>query len=151
VPEDGGVPAAGGSPAAGPVAGLDHIALPLRDVDAMVRFYRALGLHVTENPYLVQVYAGDQMINFHRPEVWQGGLDLRAHAATPPCGDVCFVWEGSVASLRSLLDGAGVEVVEGPVPREGGRRAAATSVYVRDPDGNLVEFLSYREADGHGG
>ncbi len=142
------MPEDGGAPGAGAIAGLDHIALPLRDVDAMSRFYRSLGLEVTENPYLVQVHAGSQMINFHRPEVWQGGLDLRAAAATPPCGDVCFVWEGSVASLRSLLDSAGVEIVEGPVPREGGRRATGTSTYVRDPDGNLLEFLSYREVDG---
>ena len=42
-----------------------------------------------------------------------------------------------------MLDDAQVEVVEGPVPREGGRRADASSVYVRDPDGNLLEFMIY--------
>ncbi|MBV8952213.1 MAG: hypothetical protein JOZ99_15150, partial [Actinobacteria bacterium] len=75
------------------VRGFDHVALPMRDTEAMGAFYRALGLTVTENDYLVQVYVGDQMINFHRPAVWQReAFDLRALAATPPCGDLCFVW-----------------------------------------------------------
>jgi catechol 2,3-dioxygenase-like lactoylglutathione lyase family enzyme len=116
------------------------------DTDAMVAFYRSLGCTVAENPHVVSVYVGDQMINFHRPTTWQReDLTLRAPAAVPPCGDVCFVWEGSPESLRSLLDAAGAEVIEGPVAREGGRRASASSVYVRDPDGNLVEFMIYLE------
>jgi catechol 2,3-dioxygenase-like lactoylglutathione lyase family enzyme len=127
------------------VAGLDHVSLPMRDTDAMVDFYRSLGFDVVENPYVVSVYVGSgQMINLHRPETWQrDGFTLRAPAAQPPCGDVCFVWEGSADALRHRLDEVGATVVEGPVPRQGGRRADATSVYVRDPDGNLVEFMVY--------
>ena len=126
------------------VAGFDHVSLPLRDIEAMTAFYKALGLQVTENDYLVQVYVGDQMINFHRPSIWQReGFTLKAPAATPPCGDLCFVWDGPASALRDLLAGAGAAVIEGPVERQGGRRAAGTSVYVRDPDGNLLEFLSY--------
>lgn len=113
------------------------------DAEAMAEFYRSLGLEVTESPHVVQVHVGDQMINFHRPEVWQGDFPLRAPAAKPPCGDVCLVWEGSVESLHALLDQVGTRIIEGPVPREGGRRVTASSVYVRDPDGNLLEFLSY--------
>jgi catechol 2,3-dioxygenase-like lactoylglutathione lyase family enzyme len=41
----------------------------------------------------------------------------------------------------------GAEIEEGPVERHGGRRAAASSVYVRDPDGNLLEFMIYPPAD----
>jgi catechol 2,3-dioxygenase-like lactoylglutathione lyase family enzyme len=127
------------------VRGFDHVALPMRDTDAMAAFYRALGLTVTENTYLVQVYVGDQMINFHRPSVWERGFDLRAPAAMPPCGDLCFVWEGAASSLQAALDRAGAEVIEGPVERQGGRQATGTSVYVRDPDGNLLEFMTYPE------
>jgi len=128
------------------IAGFDHVSMPLQHTEAMVAFYRALGLDVAEKQHLVSVYVGDQMINFHRPEVWQRkGFTLRAPAATPPCGDLCFVWDGSAESLHALLDEAGAEIIEGPVAREGGRRADASSVYVRDPDGNLVEFLIYRE------
>lgn len=116
----------------------------MQHAEAMVAFYRSLGLRVAEHPHVVSVYAGDQMINLHRPEIWQKSAStLRAPAATPPCGDLCFVWSGSPDSLGRLLDAAGVDVIEGPVPREGGRRAAASSVYVRDPDGNLLEFMIY--------
>jgi catechol 2,3-dioxygenase-like lactoylglutathione lyase family enzyme len=101
-------------------------------------------LEVAENPHAVSVYVGKQMINFHRAATWQReGFTLRAPEAKPPCGDLCFVWDGSVKSLNALLDEAGAEIIEGPVSRQGGRRAAASSVYVRDPDGNLLEFMIY--------
>jgi catechol 2,3-dioxygenase-like lactoylglutathione lyase family enzyme len=131
------------STSAGAVIGFDHVALPMKNTDATIAFYRSLGLPVTEGPYLVQVYLGEQMINFHRPEVWQGNVSLRAPAALPPCGDLCLVWEGSEDSLRERLGRAEAEIIEGPVEREGGRRLAASSLYVRDPDGNLIEFMSY--------
>lgn len=129
----------------GAVLGFDHVALPMMNTEAMITFYRSLGLPVAESRYLVQVYLGDQMINFHRPEVWQGDVSLRAAAASPPCGDLCSVWEGSHESLTELLGRPEVEIIEGPVEREGGRRVVASSVYVRDPDGNLIEFITYPE------
>jgi catechol 2,3-dioxygenase-like lactoylglutathione lyase family enzyme len=134
---------------AGTVVGFDHVALPLQDPQAMKAFYRALGLEVKENEFLVQVYIGNQMINFHRPEVWQRKFALRAPAATPPCGDLCFVWSGSADALARLLHEAGADVEEGPVEREGGRQSVGSSVYVRDPDGNLLEFLTYLEDGAH--
>jgi catechol 2,3-dioxygenase-like lactoylglutathione lyase family enzyme len=117
----------------------------MQDPHAMMAFYRALGLVVKENAYLVQVYIGNQMINFHRPEVWQREFSLRAPAATPPCGDLCFVWDGPADALTQLLERAGAAIEEGPVEREGGRQAVGSSVYTRDPDGNLLEFLTYVE------
>ena len=50
----------------------------MQNTEAMITFYRSLGFQVDENPHLVQVYVGDQMINFHRPELWQRGFSLRA-------------------------------------------------------------------------
>jgi len=134
----------------GSVVGFDHVALPMQDPEATIAFYQALGLEVKENEYLVQVYIGNQMINFHRPEVWQREFALRAPAAKPPCGDLCFVWAGPAAGLTQLLDRAGARVEEGPVEREGGRQSVGSSVYVRDPDGNLLEFLSYVEEGSDG-
>jgi catechol 2,3-dioxygenase-like lactoylglutathione lyase family enzyme len=126
------------------IAGFDHVSLPLQDTDAMVTFYRSLGCDVAEHKAVVSVYVGDQMINFHRPATWQReGFTLRAPNALPPCGDLCFVWEESPESLTALLDAAGATIIEGPVARQGGRRADASSVYVRDPDGNLLEFMIY--------
>ena len=130
----------------GSIDGFDHVSLPMRDTEAMVGFYRSLGLDVAEHPHVVSVDVGDQMINLHRPETWQReGFTLRAPAAKPPCGDLCFVWDGSAESLHALLDKVGAAIIEGPVERQGGRQADASSVYVRDPDGNLVEFMIYGE------
>src|SRR6185437_12050323 len=102
-------------------------------------FYRALGCDVAEHPHVVSVYVGNQMINLHRPETWKrDGFTLRAPRAVPPCGDLCFVWEGTADALHAMLAGAGAAIEEGPVARQGGRRADATSVYARDPDGTLL-------------
>jgi catechol 2,3-dioxygenase-like lactoylglutathione lyase family enzyme len=126
------------------IAGFDHVSLPMNDTAATVAFYRALGFDVAEHKAIVSVYAGNQMINFHRPAIWtREGFTLRAPNAQPPCGDVCFVWNGTDDALHALLRGAGVEIEEGPVAREGARRAPAMSVYARDPDGNLLEFMTY--------
>jgi catechol 2,3-dioxygenase-like lactoylglutathione lyase family enzyme len=130
-------------PASG-IRGFDHIALPMQNTDAMLAFYRGLGLQVSENATACSVYIGSQMINFHRPATWQREtFTLRAPAAKPPCGDLCFVWDGTAESLKAMLDRAGAKIIEGPVARQGGRQKAASSVYVRDPDGNLLEFMIY--------
>ena len=144
----GAVAASRGAPAlaqpANRVRGFDHVALPMQNTDAMLAFYRGLGFEVRESAAACSVYIGSQMINFHRPTRWQdASFTLRAPAAKPPCGDLCFVWDGTAAALRSWLDGVKATVVEGPVPRQGGRKAEGSSVYVRDPDGNLLEFMIY--------
>jgi catechol 2,3-dioxygenase-like lactoylglutathione lyase family enzyme len=142
------VAAAGASGAlaqsAGSVRGFDHVALPMQNTDAMLAFYRGLGFQVVENQTACSVYFGDNMINFHRPATWQReSFTLRAPAARPPCGDLCFVWDGTADSLKAMLDRAGAKIIEGPVGRQGGRKKAASSLYVRDPDGNLLEFMIY--------
>jgi catechol 2,3-dioxygenase-like lactoylglutathione lyase family enzyme len=129
---------------AGAVAGFDHVALPMQNSDAMIAFYKALGFAINETPTVVSVYAGPNMINFHRPTLWQSTtFTLRAPAAQPPCGDLCFVWDGTAAHLATTLERVGAKVEVGPVGRQGGRRKAGTSTYVRDPDGNLLEFIIY--------
>lgn|SRR6185312_1684590 len=126
------------------VRGFDHVALPMQNTDAMLAFYRGLGFEVNEGAVACSVYIGGQMINFHRPATWQReSFTLRAPAAKPPCGDLCFVWDGTPDALKAMLDKAGAKIIEGPVARQGGRRKASSSVYVRDPDGNLLEFMIY--------
>jgi catechol 2,3-dioxygenase-like lactoylglutathione lyase family enzyme len=127
-----------------PVRGFDHVALPMQNTEAMVAFYRDLGFRITEREHAVSVHVADQMINFHRPARWQDPVfTLRAPAAKPPCGDLCFVWEGTPAALTAMLERARARVIEGPVERQGGRGKSGVSVYVRDPDGNLLEFMIY--------
>jgi catechol 2,3-dioxygenase-like lactoylglutathione lyase family enzyme len=133
--------------AAGSIRAFDHVAVPMRDDDAMIAFYRGLGLTVNEGAQICSVHFGDQKINLHRRQLWQREtFTLRAPAAEPPCGDFCFVWEGTRAELESTLERVAAVVIEGPVERQGGRdggAATGTSLYVRDPDGNLLEFISY--------
>lgn len=126
------------------ISGFDHVALPMEHTEEMLAFYRGLGLQVVESVSACSVYIGDQMINFHRPAHWKDkSFTLRAPAATPPCGDLCFVWDGTPESLKTMLNRAGAKLVEGPVERQGGRRKTGSSIYVRDPDGNLLEFMIY--------
>jgi catechol 2,3-dioxygenase-like lactoylglutathione lyase family enzyme len=131
-------------PQTSPIRGFDHVALPMRNVDMMLAFYRALGLHITEGAQACSVHVGSQMINFHRPSLWQNAtFTLRAPAASPPCGDLCFVWDDTPEALTALLARVGARIETGPVSRQGGRQATGSSVYVRDPDGNLLEFIRY--------
>ena len=128
------------------VGALDHVAVPMQNVEAMIDFYRGLGFAVRENASIVSVHFADQKINFHRPALWQRPtFTLRAPAAQPPCGDFCWVWNGSEAELRALVQRVGAAIeVEGQ--RDGGRDggdAVGQSIYIRDPDDNLLEFIRY--------
>ncbi len=138
--------AAAGTWQASEIGALDHVAIPIQNVEEMVSFYRALGFDVREAERIVSIHFGHQKINFHRPSLWQSGtFTLRAAAAQPPCGDFCWVWEGTRESLVEMLGRADAEIVtEGE--RSGGRdggTGVGQSVYTRDPDGNLLEFIRY--------
>ncbi len=129
---------------------LDHVAIPVNDMDAMLAFYTSIGFEVDDSlsSLMYSVCCGDMKLNLHLPKTWQSGkFDLRGPTAVPGCGDVCMVWEGSEADLEAMLSAASVEVIEGPVERVGGKDAGSavgTSRYVRDPDGNLLEYIIYR-------
>jgi catechol 2,3-dioxygenase-like lactoylglutathione lyase family enzyme len=126
------------------IRGLDHVAVPMQNTAAMLAFYRGLGLEITETPRACSVHVGSQMINFHRPETWQDPeFTLRAPGTKPPAGDFCVVWEGTRGELEALLESVGACVEEGPVERRGARKEMASSIYTRDPDGNLLEFMKY--------
>lgn len=142
------------------VRGIDHVALPTADAGRLLAFYRRLGFGVLGEAEwragtgsICAITCGDQKISVH-PETL---VALRGHpaylrgpTAEPGCGDLCFVWEGGIDGLLATLDEVGVEPIEGPVRREGGRAGGVTvgiSVYARDPDDNLIEFISYDPED----
>ncbi len=141
-----------------PVTGMDHVAIPAGDPEALMRFYRALGFSIVHEAEwrsgefpMFAIACGDQKINVHDPKLWQNPkFDLRGPTAEPGCGDFCFVWDGAAQSASEAIEAAGGELIEGPVGRVGGRSAGTDegmSVYTRDPDGNLVELISYRNDD----
>lgn len=136
-----------------PIAGIDHIALPTADGERFLAFYRRLGFSSTDEAEwragrypIFSIACGNNKINVHPPGFT---ANLRGPAAVPGCGDVCFVWEGGLTALLDLLAAAEVAPIHGPVDRIGGREvgtAAGVSVYLRDPDENLVEFICYDES-----
>jgi catechol 2,3-dioxygenase-like lactoylglutathione lyase family enzyme len=60
----------------------------------------------------------------------------------PGNSDLCFRWPGTIDAALAHLERNGVTVELGPVERSGGR-GAGMSVYFRDPDGSLLEFIAY--------
>ena len=133
------------------ISGIDHVAIPMALTDAMLVFYRGLGFKISED-YGGRVYAihcGDNKINLHTPDLWQSAkFSLRGHSARPGCGDFCFVWDGSEEDLHEILKYQNAALEEGPVKRKGGRGGGkdnGLSVYTRDPDNNLLEFIIYPE------
>ena len=137
-----------------PVAGFDHAAIPIGDPEAMIAFYRRLGFTIVGEEQwregtarIFSIQFGDSKINAHLPDFWSDpAFTLRGPTALPGCGDFCFVWDGTLEDLQAMLRSAEAEIVEGPVPRQGGRAggtAVGTSIYTRDPDRNLLEFIVY--------
>jgi catechol 2,3-dioxygenase-like lactoylglutathione lyase family enzyme len=111
------------------VASLDHLVLTVRDLDATLAFYGRLGMrHVEFAPGRHALAFGSQKLNLH---VAGHELEPKAAAPTPGSADLCF--------LVDELDVSGLDVIEGPVERTGAT-GTIRSVYVRDPDGNLVEL-----------
>jgi catechol 2,3-dioxygenase-like lactoylglutathione lyase family enzyme len=133
-----------------PVASFDHVAIPTAKPEEMIAFYGALGFSVPDLekwraagiPFF-SIHFGSQKINVHAPGVWQrSDFTLRGPTAQPGCGDLCFVWEGGADALRATLAAARAEIIAGPVELPGAR-GKGVSVYVRDPDANLLEFIIY--------
>lgn len=125
------------------VRGLDHIVLTVSDVDRTVDFYTSV-LGATAESFddgRRAVSFGVQKINLHPAD------DVYTpHAATPQpgSGDFCLVVDTAIATVTDRLREFDVDVVAGPVTKVGAR-GQMTSVYVRDPDGNLVELAHYDE------
>jgi catechol 2,3-dioxygenase-like lactoylglutathione lyase family enzyme len=127
--------------AAPPIDRLDHLVLTVASVDASVAFYtRVLGFaKVTLGAGRTGLSFGSQKINLHPVG---SAIEPRALRPMPGSADLCFVSATPIERFIAHLNVCGVAIVEGPVPRTGAL-GPMTSVYVRDPDGNLVEVASY--------
>lgn len=120
------------------VEGIDHVVLTVRDLDRACRFYtQVLGMRLEVSPEgRRSLHFGTQKINLH-----QAGREFEPKAAVPTPGsaDLCFLTRSATEEVLAHLHACGVDEVGGPVPRTGAR-GPIRSVYVRDPDGNLVEI-----------
>ncbi len=121
---------------------LDHCVIAVSDWERSNRFYRdVLGAELVELAYGRFAYRfGEQQLNVHGP-----GSTPHPRAADPVRpgnSDLCFRWAGTAEQAAAHLAEHGVEVEEGPVERQGAA-GRGRSVYFRDPDGSLLELISY--------
>ena len=129
---------------------IDHAVVMAADMERSITFYtdilggRARYLERFRSGKLpvLPIELGGAVINLQR-------LDQPAYlvAETLEAGtlDVCFRWDGTIAEAVEHLNEAGIEIIEGPAPRWAADGVWGQSVYFRDPDGNLLEFLSTAE------
>ena len=133
-----------------PTIGFDHIAMPTANAERLIAFYKRLGFAINDEAAwragqvgIFSIQVGDSKINVH-PEGYTA--TLRGPTAVPGCADLCFVWDGTAEECQEMLAAAGVEVIRGPGPRKGARAGGglpAVSLYARDPDQNLLEWMIY--------
>ncbi len=127
---------------------IDHVVLTCRDIAATIRFYtEVLGMReVTFGAGRKALAFGRQKINLHSVgQVAQGPAGSVAAVAarpTPGSADLCLIVSEPLAAVIAHLATCGVPVDEGPVTRTGAL-GPIESVYVRDPDGNLIELSRY--------
>jgi catechol 2,3-dioxygenase-like lactoylglutathione lyase family enzyme len=124
------------------IAGLDHLVLTVRDLAATVRFYvDGLGMELREFAGgRKALHFGVQKINLH---VAGREFEPKADQPTPGSADLCFLTERPLDEVARHLDRLGHPVIEGPVARTGAQ-GPIVSIYLRDPDGNLIELANPR-------
>lgn len=122
----------------------DHLVLTVADMNATIAFYsRVLGMQeITFGDQRRALAFGQQKINLHSV-----GRPIAPHAASPTPGsaDLCFIVAGGIEEVLAHLQTCGVALEAGPVPRTGAT-GPITSVYFRDPDGNLLEVATYDQS-----
>jgi catechol 2,3-dioxygenase-like lactoylglutathione lyase family enzyme len=120
------------------LASVDHIVLSTNDLEACLDFYtRVLGMKLeTYGQGRIALKFGPHKFNVHPPGFV---ASIRARVPTPGSLDLCFLADRPITDVIAKLKGCDVAIEEGPVERSGAR-GTIRSVYVRDPDGNLVEI-----------
>jgi catechol 2,3-dioxygenase-like lactoylglutathione lyase family enzyme len=119
----------------------DHCVVAVSDWERSNAFYRdVLGAELIARGAGWAYRFGAQQLNLHGPGV--DGEPVARDPVRPGNSDLCFRWDGPIEAAVEHLKHHAVEVELGPVPR-GGARGDGTSVYFRDPDGSLLELISY--------
>ncbi len=123
---------------------IDHLVLTVRDTDATCNFYaRVLGMQVvTFGGDRKALQFGNQKINLH-----QVGKEFKPKAlnATPGSADFCLITVTPLCKVIDYLISLSVELIEPNIVRRTGARGIIESIYLRDPDGNLIELSNYVE------
>jgi catechol 2,3-dioxygenase-like lactoylglutathione lyase family enzyme len=125
------------------IVGIDHLVLTVASIERTVAFYtRVLGLRAeTFGDGRWALHFGDQKFNLHAVG---HEFEPKADRPTPGSVDLCLVAATPLDEVVAALREHDVPIVEGPVDRTGAR-GRIRSVYVRDPDANLIEIANHRE------
>jgi catechol 2,3-dioxygenase-like lactoylglutathione lyase family enzyme len=120
---------------------IDHLVLTIKDIDQTCEFYnQVLGMEViTFGEGRKTLHFGEQKINLH-----EVGKEFEPKAKSPISGsaDLCFITDVPLLDVIDHLDNYSVPIEEGPVKRTGAL-GPITSIYIRDPDDNLIEISNY--------
>ena len=118
---------------------VDHLVLQTQDLAACLAFYEKIGFTVKEEEGKFRLYGGDFRLN-----VFPLGSQKqpRAHTVCAGCFDICLEMQGHIADIKKELQEKGLTIENGIVPRFG-VKGPLSSVYLRDPDGNLIELSVY--------
>lgn len=122
------------------VLGLDHLVITTVDLEKCIHFYgNILGLEVVEQAGRYSIYFGKQKFNIHTKPA-----EFLPAADKPTAGslDICLVVDEKIEIVKQSIEIKGCSIELGPVVRHGAR-GEMKSIYVRDPDGNLVELCHY--------
>lgn len=122
---------------------LDHLVMTVRDIDASIDFYiRVLGMKAVNFGNGRHALAfGAQKINLHEHD---SEFEPKAEHPTPGSADLCFITPTPLDEVVAHLTACDVKIIEGPVERTGAT-GPIISVYLRDPDMNLIEVSNYME------
>lgn len=120
---------------------LDHVVIAVSDRRRSDEFYRdVVKAEVIEGGGRVFYRFGEQQLNVHAPGVVPAAV--ARVPVVPGNSDLCFEWVGPIADAIAHLGLHGIAIERGPLIREGAR-GTGMSVYFRDPDGTLLEFITY--------
>lgn len=123
------------------ITSIDHVVITVQDVEKTLAFYVAgLGMGLDSSNGRLALTFGNQKINIHRQKA---EFTPAAQNVTYGSMDICLVAEGDIEEIKSELESRGLVIELGVVPRTGAC-GPIDSLYLRDPDGNLVEVSVYR-------
>jgi quercetin dioxygenase-like cupin family protein/catechol 2,3-dioxygenase-like lactoylglutathione lyase family enzyme len=123
------------------IRNIDHIVLTVKDIQKTCEFYsEAFRMEVVEfGKGRKALTFGKQKINLHEHG---NELEPKAASAAPGTADICLITETPISIFISHLEKKGIDIIDGPVERNGAF-GKIESIYIRDPDGNLVEVSNY--------
>ncbi|WP_188007954.1 VOC family protein [Photobacterium damselae] len=120
---------------------LDHLVLTVENIDRTLRFYQVvLGMkviHFAEGRVALEF--GNQKINLHQKS---SEFEPKAAIVQPGSADLCFIADVDIADFCAHCSSLNIPILQGPIQRTGAM-GSITSVYIRDPDGNLLELSNY--------